>query len=386
MSHVFPTYARWDLEIKEANGSVATDQNGKTYLDFISGIAVCNLGHGDKDVKQAVQDQLDKVWHVSNLFQHSLQEEVAEILTANSCGDAVFYCNSGAEANEAAIKLARKHTGKTKIVTFKQSFHGRTFATMSATGQSKIHDGFGPLLPQFEYLPYNDTESLQQLEGDGYAAIMLEVIQGEGGVVPAEASFIEEVKKTCERLSALLIIDEVQTGIGRTGLPFAYQHFQIEPDIITAAKGLGSGFPVGAMIGKKELIASFQPGSHGTTFGGNPLAMAAAKATLTKIFQPQFLHEVVKKSEKMADLLKDSLLHAPAVTEIRGKGFMIGIQLNQESAPIISELRSNGLLTLPAGPDVIRLLPPLTVTADEIDEAIAIIEKTIKHTALTVSQ
>ncbi|TDL80666.1 acetylornithine transaminase [Peribacillus frigoritolerans] len=386
MSHVFPTYARWDLEIKEATGSVATDQNGKTYLDFISGIAVCNLGHGDKDVLQAIQDQLDKVWHVSNLFQHPLQEEAAEILTANCCCDAVFFCNSGAEANEAAIKLARKHTGKTKIVTFKQSFHGRTFAAMSATGQAKIHDGFGPLLPQFEYLPFNDTEALAQLDGDGYAAIMLEVIQGEGGVVPAEAAFLEKVKETCERLGTLLIIDEVQTGIGRTGLPFAYQHFQIEPDIITAAKGLGSGFPVGAMIGKKELIASFQPGTHGTTFGGNPLAMAAAKATLTKIFQPQFLQEVAQKSEKMAEMLKTALLDAPAVTEIRGKGFMIGIQLNHEAAPIITELRSNGLLTLPAGPDVIRLLPPLTVTAEEIKEAVEIIEKTIKHAAVTVSQ
>ncbi|MGG4488808.1 acetylornithine transaminase [Metabacillus idriensis] len=386
MSHVFPTYARWDLEIKEASGSVATDQNGKTYLDFISGIAVCNLGHGDKDVLQAVQDQLDKVWHVSNLFQHPLQEETAEILTASCCCDAVFFCNSGAEANEAAIKLARKHTGKTKIVTFKQSFHGRTFAAMSATGQAKIHDGFGPLLPQFEYLPFNDMESLDQLDGDDYAAIMLEVIQGEGGVVPAEAAFLEKVKETCARLGSLLIVDEVQTGIGRTGLPFAYQHFKIEPDIITAAKGLGSGFPVGAMIGKKELIASFQPGSHGTTFGGNPLAMAAARATLTKIFQPQFLQEVAKKSEKMAEKLEAALLDAPAVTEIRGKGFMIGIQLNQDSAPIITELRNNGLLTLPAGPDVIRLLPPLTVSADEINEAVGIIEKTIKHAEVTVSR
>lgn len=385
MSHVFPTYARWDLEIKEANGSIAIDQNGKSYLDFISGIAVCNLGHADKDVKQAVQEQLDKVWHVSNLFQSSLQEEVAEILTANSCGDAVFFCNSGAEANEAAIKLARKHTGKSKIVTFKSSFHGRTFATMSATGQAKIHEGYGPLLPGFEYLPFNDIEALQQLTGDGYAAIMLEIIQGEGGVVPAEALFLEKIKETCKRLGALLIIDEVQTGIGRTGMPFAYQHHQLEPDIITAAKGLGSGFPVGAMIGKKELIPSFQPGSHGTTFGGNPLAMAAAKATLIKIFQSEFLEAVKEKSEQLTEKLQAALSNSPGVLEIRGIGFMIGIVLDREAAPIITELRTNGLLALPAGPNVIRLLPPLTVTDDEINQAVGILENIVKQSAAAAS-
>ncbi|PLR68936.1 MULTISPECIES: acetylornithine transaminase [Bacillaceae] len=385
MSHVFPTYARWNLEIKEAKGSIAIDQNGKSYLDFISGIAVCNLGHADTDVKQAVQDQLDKVWHVSNLFQSSLQEEVAEILTANSCGDAVFFCNSGAEANEAAIKLARKHTGKSKIVTFKQSFHGRTFAAMSATGQAKIHEGFGPLLPEFEYLPFNDIETLQQLTGDGYAAIMLEIIQGEGGVVPAEALFLEKIKETCKRLGALLIIDEVQTGIGRTGMPFAYQHHHLEPDIITAAKGLGSGFPVGAMIGKKELIPSFQPGSHGTTFGGNPLAMAAAKATLAKIFQSEFLEAVKEKSEQLTEKLQAALSDSPVVHELRGMGLMIGMQLDREAAPIITELRTNGLLALSAGPNVIRLLPPLTVTDDEINKAAEILESTIKQAAAAAS-
>ncbi|MGD6792857.1 acetylornithine transaminase [Metabacillus indicus] len=381
MSHLFPTYARYDLEIKEAKGAVAVDQNGKEYLDFISGIAVCNLGHCDEDVKEAVKQQLDKVWHVSNLFQSSIQEETALLLTENSSGDAVFFCNSGAEANEAAIKLARKHTGKSKILTFRQSFHGRTFATMSATGQSKIHDGFGPLLPSFEYLPYNDSEALDQMAGDDYAAIMLEVIQGEGGVVPAEQKFMNAVKKACTRLGALLIIDEVQTGIGRTGKPFAYQHYGADPDIITSAKGLANGFPAGAMIGKKELVSSFQPGSHGTTFGGNPLAMAAAKATLEKIFDPVFLEDVNRKAEKMTDLLKNALSGAEEVEEIRGKGFMIGIQLKQEAAPLIAELRLSGLLALPAGPKVIRLLPPLTVTDEEMSAAADIIGKTVRETA-----
>lgn len=375
MSYLFPTYAKWNVTVKEAKGSWVTDVNDKKYLDFVSGIAVCNLGHANEDVLDSVKEQLSKYWHLSNMFHQPIQEEVAKLLVENSDGEAVFFCNSGAEANEAAIKLARKHTGKTKIVTFLKSFHGRTFATMSATGQEKIHNGFGPLLETFTYLPYNQLEPLDELQDD-VAAIMLEVVQGEGGVIPAHNDFIEKIKETCDRIGALLIIDEVQTGIGRTGKPFAYQHFNLSPDIVTSAKGLGSGLPVGAMIGKKELIKSFQAGSHGSTFGGNPIAMASAKATLTKIFNKEFLASVEEKTKYLISKLNQEIGEHPFVNEIRGKGLLIGIECNEQTSSLIDQLRENNLLTIGAGPEVIRLLPPLNVSVEELDLAVKIIAKT----------
>jgi acetylornithine/N-succinyldiaminopimelate aminotransferase len=378
MSYLFPTYNRLDIELVSGKGAKVEDSNGRKYLDFIAGIAVCNLGHSPLPVKKAVEEQLNKVWHVSNLFQISQQEEAAKLLASASGLDAIFFCNSGAEANEAAIKLAKKHTGKTKILTFKQSFHGRTFATMSATGQEKIHSGFGPLLPAFEYLPYNDAGAVSKIEGDDIAAIMVEVIQGEGGVNPGKETFLKEVEKKCVELGALLIIDEVQTGIGRTGAPFAYQHHELNPDIVTAAKGLGSGFPVGAMIGRKELVSTFSPGTHGSTFGGNPLAMAAVKATLETIFEEDFLIGVKNKSGTFIQSLKEKLEPLSFVKEVKGEGFMIGIELEAEAKGYIELLRKNGLLTLPAGPTVIRLLPPLTVTEAELGEALGILEETLQ--------
>jgi acetylornithine/N-succinyldiaminopimelate aminotransferase len=385
MSHLFPTYNRLDFELVSGNGTIVQDQNGQSYLDFISGIAVCNLGHSPYVVKKALEKQLDKLWHVSNLFPITLQEEAASLLASASGLDAVFFCNSGAEANEAAIKLAKKHTGKTKILTFNQSFHGRTFATMSATGQEKIHSGFGPLVPTFDYLPYNDEQALSNVEGNDVAAIMVEVIQGEGGVNPGTLSFLQAVERLCKEMDALLIVDEVQTGIGRTGVPFAYQHYSLQPDIVTTAKGLGSGFPVGAMMGKKDLVSSFSPGTHGSTFGGNPLAMAAVKATLETIFDEVFLKEVQSKSEYFMQKLKNHLQECRSVKEVKGIGFMIGIQFDMEVKEIINKLRKNGLLTLPAGTHVIRLLPPLTVTYDELDQALHILVGTLKqHQAASV--
>lgn len=381
MSHLFPTYNRWELELVSGKGTVVKDGEGRSYLDFISGIAVCNLGHSPEVVKEAVKEQLEKVWHVSNLFPITAQEEVGGLLTENTDLDAVFFCNSGAEANEAAIKLAKKHTGRTKILTFKQSFHGRTFATMSATGQEKVHSGFGPLVPSFDYLPYNDESVLEDINGDEIAAIMVEIIQGEGGVIPGTSAFLKAVEAKCTEWGALLIVDEVQTGIGRTGRPFAYQHHDLNPDIVTAAKGLGSGFPVGAMIGKEALTASFSPGTHGSTFGGNPLAMAAAKATLETIFVPSFLQEVEDKGAYFMKELNDKLSNHNV--SIRGNGLMIGIGLESEAGGIITDLRENGLLTLPAGPKVIRLLPPLTVSIEEIDQAVAKVEEALgKATAV----
>lgn len=376
MSYLFPTYARLDIEIEKADGSYVYDKEGKRYLDFISGIAVCNLGHRPKKVMEAVKEQLDNVWHVSNLFPISLQEKVAEKLVNHSMGDAVFFANSGAEANEAAIKLARKYTGKHKIMTFYQSFHGRTYATMSATGQEKVHDGFGPLAPTFEYLPYNNVDAIRELNDDSIAAIMVEVVQGEGGVVPGNNDFLKAIEKKCKELNALFIIDEVQTGIGRTGKAFAYENYDLNPDIITLAKGLGSGFPVGAMIGTKKLIEAFSAGSHGSTFGGNPLAMAASLATVNEIFNESFLNDVKKKGDYVKQKLQEALNEYPSVKQVKGLGLMVGIELTEEVHAVISQLRENGLLVLPAGPNVIRLLPPLTVTFEEIDEAIALIQST----------
>lgn len=377
MSALFKTYNRFDLSVAEANGTTVIDTNGKEYLDFGSGIGVNNLGHRHPVVQAALENQLQKYWHVSNLYHIPIQEDVAKALTATGSGDYVFFCNSGAEANEAAIKLARKATGKTKIITFKQSFHGRTFATMSATGQEKIQTGFGPLLETFAYAEFNNIDAVKEVIDGDTAAIMLEVIQGEGGVIVGDPTFIKEVEQLCQENNLLLIIDEIQTGIGRTGEPFAYQHYGIAPDIITLAKGLGNGFPVGAMIAKAAYYDVFGPGSHGSTFGGNPLGMAAAKAVLETIFQDEFLQEVEEKSVYLQEQLQSKLGQVSFVSDIRGKGLMIGIVCKEDISPIIPQLMEKGLLALSAGPNVIRLLPPLTVTKQEIDQAVALIYETI---------
>ncbi|MFD2208586.1 acetylornithine transaminase [Virgibacillus halophilus] len=378
MSAIFPTYGRFDLMVERAKGTTVWDDTGKAFLDFTSGIGVVNLGHRHQKVQQAVTEQLDKVWHTSNLFHISLQEEVAEKLAASSSGDRVFFCNSGAEANEAAIKLARKATGKTKIITCKQSFHGRTFATMAATGQEKIHHGYGPLLESFVYVPYNDISALAAAIDENTAAIMLETIQGEGGVIPATSGFMKEIASIVKEKQILLIIDEIQTGIGRTGKPFAYQHYDISPDIITTAKALGNGLPVGAMIAKKDLEAYFGPGSHGSTFGGNPLAMAAAKQVLQEISKEAFLEDIIEKGQYLHEQLSEKFSDESFVKEVRGKGLMVGIVCDGEVQKVIQSALKEGLLVLQAGSNVLRLLPPLVVTKEEIDTAVSILYQCIQ--------
>ncbi|MBC1473732.1 acetylornithine transaminase [Listeria grandensis] len=374
MSDLFPTYAKFPIEIVEGKGTVVKDSNGKEYLDFTSGIAVCNLGHCHETVSAAAQKQLGQIWHTSNLFESSIQEQVATKLTAGE-DRVVFFCNSGAEANEAALKLAKKHTGCDEIITFKQSFHGRTIATMTATGQSKIHDGFGTLLPGFTYLPYNDLEALEKTISAQTAAVMLEVIQGEGGVLLATKEFLIGASNLCQKYGALLIIDEVQTGMGRTGTRFAFEQVGIKPDIFTLAKGLGNGLPVGAMIGKAELAATFGPGSHGSTFGGNKIAMAAADAVIDIIFDEAFLANVVEKGAYFQQLLTEKL--AANVVAIRGAGLMLGIELDMEAKDVVGALQELGLLTLTAGPNVLRIVPPLTVTKQELEQAANLIESVL---------
>lgn len=383
MSYLFPTYGRWDVEPATAEGSYITDKNGKTYLDFTSGIGVCNLGHKPKVVKDAIENQLNSFWHVSNLFTLGEQEKAARMLAGAAGLDAVFFANSGAEANEGAIKLARKATGKTKIITFEKSFHGRTFATMSATGQDKIKQGYGPMLEKFVYVPFNDIEALKREMNEEVAAVMLEVVQGEGGIYVGKQAFLKEVESLCRQNDALLIIDEIQTGIGRTGKPFAFQHFGLTPDIVTSAKGLGSGLPIGAIIGKESLKTYFGPGSHGSTFGGNPVSIAAAIATMNEIFEAGFLEGVSIKSEFLFSQLTKLLKENKDIKDIRGLGLMVGIEFVFPVQNLLAKLREEGFLALPAGENVLRLLPPLTVSISEIECSIETLKATIEKTSQT---
>lgn len=389
MSALFPTYARYPYTFVKGEGSTLWDEQGHAYLDFISGIAVTNLGHVHPHVKQKLNEQLDSLWHVSNLFAIPQQEELAQVLTANSCADVAFFCNSGAEANEAAIKLARRYhqlvlgNGKYEIITFTGSFHGRTLATLTATGQDKVKEGFAPLPDGFVHAPYNDAAALASYVTEKTAAIMLEVVQGEGGVHPASAEFIAEIKRLCEAHGLLLIVDEIQTGIGRTGKLFAYQHYDIEPDIITLAKGLGNGFPLGAMLGKEHLRDAFTAGSHGTTFGGTPIACSAALATMEVMLQERLAERAAQLGDLALELLAEALADHPRVKGIRGKGLLIGIQCHEPVADLIAEAQRQKLLILPAGPNVIRLLPNLLITEEELRRGIALLSAIIKQEVTT---
>ena len=372
MSHVFPTYARWNITPDQGKGSWLTATDGTTYLDFTSGIGVTGLGHRNPKVEKAIINQLQKYYHTSNLFQQPNQEALAEQLSKVTGLGAAFFANSGAEANEAAIKLAKKATGKSKIITCNGSFHGRTYATMGATGQEKVRIGYGPMLSSFAYVDFNNSEQLQEAADDQTAAIMVEIIQGEGGINLITEAFVATINEVAKKTGALIIIDEIQTGVGRTGKPFAYQHFDIQPDIVTVAKGLGNGLPIGAMLGKQELVQYFGPGSHGSTFGGNPVSTAAALAVVEEVFEESFLQEVTAKGEFLKKQLSEKLEDQVAVKDVRAVGLMVGIDLvdKVKAAAIIAELQKQELLVLPAGQNVIRLLPPLNVTEEEITIAV----------------
>lgn len=379
MSHLFPTYNRWEIEPNSAKGTKITAVDGKEYLDFTSGIGVCNLGHCHPHIEQAVTDQLKKFWHVSNLFPQSMQEKAAKLLAEAAGLDLVFFANSGAEANEGALKLARKATNRSKIISFNNSFHGRTFGSMAVTGQDKIKSGFGPMLESFIHLPFNHVEAfLEEIDQDT-AAVVLEIVQGEGGINVADPEFLMIIEKACKENGALLIVDEIQTGIGRTGKPFAFQHHNLKPDIITVAKGLGSGFPIGAVVGTAQLQEAFGPGSHGSTFGGNPIAIAAAVATMELVFTKQFLTETTTMGQYLYNQIEANLGKLEGVLDIRGIGLIIGIEISGNVPEVLSSLRSNGLIVLPAGEKVIRLLPPLNITKGDIDQAISLLKSTLAN-------
>lgn len=373
MTYLFENYKRAPIEFVKAEGSYLIDSGGKSYLDFSSGIGVTNLGFHPQ-VQQALIQQAGRIWHSPNLYLSSLQEQVAQEL-AGSYDYLAFFCNSGAEANEAAIKLARKATGKQGIITFQQSFHGRTFGAMAATGQDKIKEGFGDGVPHFSYAVYNDLASVEDLVNQDTAAVMLELVQGESGVRPAEAAFVKDLADFCRREEILLIVDEVQTGMGRTGQLYSFEHYGIIPDIVTLAKGLANGLPAGALLGKSSLAPAFGPGSHGSTFGGNKLAMAAALETLHIIKEAGFMEEVRSKSAILLEQLQLAFKDHPKISAVRGLGMMIGIETSASLSKIVEAARQKGLIILTAGENVIRLLPPLTISREEIQQGIAILKE-----------
>ncbi len=371
-------YARWPLALTRGEGCHVMDEHGRRYLDFTSGIAVNTLGHAHPRLAAALCEQAQTMLHCSNLFRIPLQERLAARLAALSGLERAFFCNSGAEANEAAIKLARKYwadrgRARRTIVSVTGSFHGRTLATLTATGQDKVKAGFDPLPEGFAHAPFGDAEALRHAVGDDAAAVLIEPIQGEGGVRPADAAWLRAVRRICDETGALLMLDEVQTGIGRTGSWFAFEQAGIRPDVLTLAKGLGGGVPIGAMLAREDVAAAFAPGSHGSTFGGNPLACRAALTVLEVVEAEDLLANARARGEQlMAGLRRLAGAHG-LDAEVRGAGLLVGMALSAEAAPLIAAAREQGLLILAAGPKVLRFLPPLNVTADEIDEGLAML-------------
>lgn len=375
------TYNRYPIIVTKGEGCWLWDLEGRRYLDFLAGIAVCNLGHVRKEVLEGLTTQAGKLFHVSNLFYMEPQIKAAELLVENSFGDKIFFCNSGAEANEAAIKLARRYSWKKygrerfEIIVMDNSFHGRTVCTLSATGQKKFHEGFEPLVEGFTYVPFNNTNAIQEAITEKTCAVMLELIQAEGGVYVADEEYIKALRAMTKEKDILLILDEVQTGIGRTGRFFAYEHYDIEPDIMSLAKALGNGFPVGAMVATEKVMDAFVPGTHASTFGGNPLASAAVVATLNILLG----EGIIKHCEKMGEYLHKQLLSLkntyPFITEVRGKGLIWGIELSMDGDPIQKEFLKEGVILNCTKGNVLRLVPPLIIGTEEIDVLVQIADQ-----------
>jgi len=375
---IMNTYARYPVRLVHGNGAHVWDDTGKEYLDFVSGIAVNSLGHAHPALVHAITEQAQTMLHCSNLFHIPAQEKLAERLARLSGLERVFFCNSGAEANEAAIKLARKYwydqnSPRRTIITAIGSFHGRTLGTLTATGQDKVKTGFDPLPPGFTHVPLGDMGTLKLAANDDTAGILLEPVQGEGGVHVAADDYLRDVRKLCHDTGILMMLDEVQTGVGRTGEMFAFEHTGVQPDILTLAKGLGGGIPIGAMLASETVAASFSPGTHGCTFGGNPISCSAAWTVLDIIEQEELLENARKQGEKLYLGLQAMQRTHTVIRDVRGRGLLIGAELDCHVADIITCCREAGLLILPAGPRVLRFLPPLNVTSEEINEALSIL-------------
>lgn len=381
-THLLPVFARAELGFERGEGCWLVSTNGERYLDFTSGVAVNALGHAHPHLVKALQEQATKLWHMSNLFQSPDGEKLAVRLCNESFADFVFFCNSGAEAMECVIKVVRRyhaskgHPERYRMITFEGAFHGRTLATLAATGSAKYLEGFGPPLDGFDQVPHGDLEAVKKAIGPQTAGILIEPIQGEGGVRSAPPAFYRALRQLCDEHGLLLAFDEVQTGMGRTGELFAHRRLGVTPDVMSLAKALGGGFPIGACLATAEAASGMTPGSHGSTFGGNPLAVSAANAVLDVMLKPGFFDHV----QKMSLLLKQKLAsvidrHPDVVSEVRGEGLLIGLKAVVPSGDLATALRNEKLLTVGAGDNVVRFLPPLIVTEAEIEEGVARLER-----------
>lgn len=371
--YLMQTYTRQPISIVRGRGAKVYDMEGREYVDFVGGIAVNVLGHGHPDLVQAIQRQAAQLIHVSNLYYTEPQVKLAQMLVDHSFADRAFFCNSGAEANEAAIKLARRYAhgkygaDRFEIITMKNSFHGRTLATITATGQDKVQKGFEPLMPGFAYAPFNDFAAIEAMAGEWTAGIMLEPVQGEGGVHVADREYLKRLREFCTNNDILLMFDEVQTGMGRTGTLFAYEQLGVAPDIMTLAKGLGGGVPIGACLAKEAVAAAFSPGAHASTFGGNPLACAAALAVCQVLLEGQVLDQARRMGQYLAKGLADCKDRHRVVREVRGLGLLQGMELEIDAKAVVSDCLARGVLINAASERVLRFVPPLVITPQEID-------------------
>lgn len=385
--YYFNTFgSRLPVSFEYGEGCTLYDSQGKKYTDFVAGIAVNTLGYNHPALVEAITSQSEKLLHCSNLFYIKAQAQLAKLLVENSCGDKVFLCNSGAEANEGAIKLARKYfysknLYKYEIITTLNSFHGRTMATLAATGQEKYQKPFEPLPTGFVHVPFNDIEAVENAISYKTCAVLVEPIQGEGGVIPATAEYMQALRKLCDDRGILLIFDEVQTGIGRTGKLFGYEQYGIEPDIFTLAKGLGGGIPIGAIVAKAFVASAMEPGDHGTTFGGNPLACTAALAVLSTILEEGILETVKDKGEYFTDQLIKLKNKFSFIKEVRGKGLMLGVELDEEVSgkEIVLDMLNRGFIINCAGNNTLRFVPPLIIQKDHIDDLVENLEKSFSR-------
>ena len=384
-SYIMPTYGERTLDFKEGKGVYLISTDNKKYLDFGSGIAVNSLGHCHPKLVKALQVQSSKLWHISNLYSNATQEAYAKLLCQNSFAQKVFFTNSGAEAVECGLKVIRsyhhfhKNNNKKNIITFEGAFHGRTFAALSAQKNKKFSKGFEPLLSGFIQIPFNDCKAIKDSIDENTGGVMIEPIQGEGGVRPANLHFLEQIRKLCDEMGILFFLDEVQCGFGRTGKFFAYEWANFEPDIMAVAKGIGSGFPLGACLSTQDACIGMTKGTHGSTYGGNPLAVAVGKAVIEEMMQKGFFEKVEKIARYLWNKLKLLEKNYNEIEEVRGAGLLLGIKTRKNNLEIIKLFTQNGLLTVPADDNIIRLAPPLIILKKEVDEAIDIIEKTLQE-------
>ncbi|MGB9628061.1 MAG: acetylornithine transaminase [Thermodesulfobacteriota bacterium] len=383
--YIAHTYARFPIIPVRGKGTRLWDIEGKEYLDFVSGLAVCNLGHCHPKVVKAIQDQTEKLIHVSNFYYIEPQIQLAALLCKHSFADKVFFCNSGAEANEGALKLARKYAKENidatryEVITMEHSFHGRTLATLTATAQTKYHKGYDPLMPGFKYIPFDDIEALRKAIDERTCAVLLEPIQGEGGVNIPREGYLKAVREICDEKGLLLIFDEVQVGMGRTGKLFAYEHEGVEPDMLTLAKSLAGGVPIGALLIKEKIAKSFEPGDHASTFGGNPLATAAGVAALTTLIEEGMLENCQKVGDYFLSQLKSLQKKFPFIKEARGRGLILGLELKFDGTEIVKEMMKRGFLINCTMNTVLRFLPPLIITEEEVDRMIEALEEVFKN-------